>query len=221
MIKGKVISFDGNIGFIRIGKDSYFFNKRSFLNANDFSNVSLGITLEFQPKAGPKGMRADKAIIKKYYIGVDVNNASFIYVSKHKSIDDILLIGTKPIESEWHKSPQAAKDQVAAVAKSSNCNIIIPSSMDKDVFSNGNYRYTMHSYFANIGVYAHKKEYNTQQEADNSISIVQERYEKEILPVLDEKIRKLARGKKIQESTTTIMFFIVISIIAIGMILSF
>lgn len=55
---GRVISIDQHKGFIKNFDNTFYFNKNSFIENNDFNNVKNGDFLEFDIYSTDKGMRA-------------------------------------------------------------------------------------------------------------------------------------------------------------------
>ncbi len=70
--------------------------------------------------------------------------------------------------STWNKSPQYCKDELIEIAKKNQLNYIEFDQIKKTVFTNSNYKYTMHSYSAFIGISAKKRHFIEEKKAIES-----------------------------------------------------
>ncbi len=204
---GKIISIDSNKGFIKSENKTYYFNKKSFKNENDFFNLKINDYIQFDEIATSKGMNATKCFKLDTFNGYEKHNNLYI-TGVHKESDKDFKIEGSVIISKWHKSPEDAKQDIINVAKKLNLNYICFNPILKREFNEGNYIYSMHAAKAFIGVSVKPKVFLNKLEAQKSIEIIEQDYQY-IFPKLKKEIEILNDKRLSQESIFNYIYILI------------
>lgn len=173
---GKIFSFNGKFGFI-MNKDgqSFYFDDRLFQKDQDTKQIKINRTVEFEPVAAPKGMRAKKIKFIESKIEIKQNpkkekkpetispkvsgyekGRNFVYVKEGEYIDKDHIEAYQYINSGWYRYAGDARKEVERIAKEYGSNYIVFKNLNKSLQYEGNYKYNLHSWEAEIGIYCKK-----------------------------------------------------------------
>ncbi len=145
-MKGKVVSYISakKYGFIA-GNDgeSYFLHCSDLLDKGSEHKLIKGVIVEFDPTPTPKGLSAKKIYVPEVYfrkqiIDFFITNKSqpkYGHVEKSHSISTRLF-----------KDIDEGKAHIKRLAIESGCNAILNYGFEKNTFSSGNYKYTVHAF---------------------------------------------------------------------------
>lgn len=75
---GQIISIDSNKGFVKSENKTYYFNKHSFKNENDFLKLKISDYIQFDEIATSKGMNAINCFKLDTFNGYERHNNIFI-----------------------------------------------------------------------------------------------------------------------------------------------
>jgi len=153
-IEGKIVSFswEKGYGFIKSGKESYFFHKSFFAKDVGRDDIVIGAFFTFEPTPGRKGMQARCLEKTKKLKTYKITN-KFIYCKTANPKYGKVLVRT-PVKSKMFYSPDEAKGYLYDAAVKSKCNALLNLSYFKDTFSDDNYKYTVHGFEADIALVA-------------------------------------------------------------------
>jgi hypothetical protein len=204
---GKIISIDSNKGFVKSENKTYYFNKKSFKNENDFLKLKINDYIQFDEIATSKGMNAINCFKLDTFNGYEKHNNLYI-TGLHKNSDKDFKIEGSIIISKWHKSPEDAKQDIINVAKKLNLNYICFNPILKREFNEGNYIYSMHAAKAFIGISGKPKVFLNKLEAQKSIENIEEDY-KNISLTLKKEIEYLNDERLSQESIFNYIYILI------------
>ncbi len=159
-MKGLVVSIMPSYGFIRDNAGtSYFFTPQRMASGQDYGEIKIDMALEFTQKAGPRGMIAENIRIVEMHSGVQVPRKLIIASGDEMLPNDLIIdeCNFQVMQSCWFKSPSDAMDQLKSAASQSSANVIAGVKIHKRIFSEGNYKYTMHSFSGKVGTYSKHK----------------------------------------------------------------
>lgn len=173
---GKIVSFNGKFGFI-MNKEgqSFYFDDRLFQKDQDIKQIKIDRTVEFESVAAPKGMRAKKIKFIEAQINLPNNpkterksqpitkkvsglekGRNFVYVKEGESLDKDHIEAYQHINSDWYRYAGDARKEIERIAKGSGANYIVFKKLNKSLQYEGNYKYNLHSWDAEIGIYCKK-----------------------------------------------------------------
>lgn len=204
---GQIISIDSNKGFVKSENKTYYFNKHSFKNENDFLKLKISDYIQFDEIATSKGMNAINCFKLDTFNGYERHNNIFI-TGTHKDSDKNFFIEGGVIISKWHKSPEDAKQDIINVAKKLNLNYICFNPILKRKFNQGNYIYSMHAANAFIGISGKPKVFLNRLEAQKSIESIETEYLK-ISANLKKEIEHLNDERFSQESFFNYIYILI------------
>lgn len=210
-LTGHVISIDDHKGFIKNFDKTFYFNKSSFVNKTDFDIIKNGEFLEFEAIASSKGMRAKNISIIQTHIGFSIID-KLIISSAVKNIQGIDLLNGFFVNSKWHKSPQDCKDELINIAKINNLNFVEFQPIQKSTFYKGNYKYTMHSFTAFIGLAAKKENFTLEKDAKQKNIFYDEKF-KQVTPIFKVIAERQNEDRACQESFFYSLFLPIIKLI--------
>lgn len=170
MHSGHIVSVSDRYGFIQDEMGvSFYFNSRSLSGEVKMQQLSISDKVEFDSKPGPKGMIATNVrkiqTYRAYCLGKKVvfSKRSDPFKNHEKPYGETFV----RIQTTWHRSPDEARQVLDDVVQSSGANAVINTGMDRMTFNQGNYHYTMHSSYADIGVYFSTTAVESQDHAQN------------------------------------------------------
>jgi hypothetical protein len=214
--RGQVVSIVSNYGFIRDNDNvSYYFNPKKLDKAQKYADLKTGTTVEFIPKAGPRGMIASaiKAVPMHQGITIPTKVLSLRGGQKlregEQCDEDSLVL----VQSAWHRSPNDAMSELLRVVDSGNANLAGNVTLHKQTFSEGNYNFTMHSFSAWCGVYWRNFFTEDEAEAQRSLEDKEERIETSEV-FLNHEAKRLQQIREKQEANPLIGFIKIVLIVA-------
>lgn len=202
MIDGTVVSKAGKYGFVRDSDGiSYYFNEQSLHSGHTLSSIAIGDRALFTAKAGPKGMIATG--LRKLETYPAYRPGKRVIFSKEESpfranelpVNETFI----RIQTTWYRAPDDARAQLDRAVKATGANAVINAGMYRQTWSSGNYRYSMHSSYADVGVYFVAKQVERERDAQ-SVTAKSEAWARSVKEALDEKKAWLDEQRKNQES---------------------
>ncbi|MCL1058599.1 cold shock domain-containing protein [Shewanella gelidimarina] len=167
-MKGKVVSYIKNkkYGFIN-GDDgeSYFIHCSSLNNHMDEAKLLKGVLVEFDPTPAPKGLAAKHVTVPDVYFKTQLVDF-FISKSntpKHGNIEQLHSISTR-----FFKDPKEGRSHIKQLANEAGCNAILNLDFEKNTFSSGNYRYTVHAFKGDLALVSERIPSNDLQDESSS-----------------------------------------------------
>lgn len=191
---GKIVSFNGKFGFI-MNKEgqSFYFDDRLFQKDQDTKQIKIDRTVEFESVAAPKGMRAKKIKFIESQINLPNNTRkekrqehisqkvsglergrNFVYVKEGEKINKDHIEVCNYINSGWFRKASDAREEIESVAKASGANYIIFRSLNKSLQHEGNYKYNLHSWDVEIGIYCKKVTFKNEEAYKKAESEIKE-----------------------------------------------
>ncbi|MEZ9304625.1 cold shock domain-containing protein [Vibrio breoganii] len=179
MHTGNVVSFsvEKGFGFIGSQKESYFFHASQLPKDIAPTEVMKGMAFQFDAIPGPKGMRAKKLVyIKQTTV---LQKSSAFVVSKAAQPKHGKAVVRVPVSSCYYSDPQCCRDELINAAKATGCNGVLNLEVKRVTWSEGNYKYTMHTAHAELCVIAEPKPCKPSEEAAYQQSLSQSATEAE------------------------------------------
>jgi len=144
MPRGQVKSFSitKGYGFIADGEESYFFHASDLPKEIAATDVKRGDVFSFDDVPAPKGMQAKKLVKIEQATAPQLCDGPIVRresAPKHGTV--VLSVHAK---SPFYKDPQECRDALIAGAKRSGCNAVLGLTVQRETWSSGNYRHTMH-----------------------------------------------------------------------------
>ena len=164
-----------------------------FQKDQDIKQIKIDRTVEFESVAAPKGMRAKKikfieakidikqkhkterkceAISKK--VSGHEKGRNFVYVKEGESINKDHIEVCNYINSGWFRKASDAREEIESVAKASGANYIVFRSLNKSLQNEGNYKYNLHSWDVEIGIYCKKVTFKNEETYKKAASEIKE-----------------------------------------------
>lgn len=178
--RGQIVSIVSSYGFIRDNDNvSHYFNPKRLDKAQSYAELKTGTTVEFTPKAGPKGMIATDVKAVPMHQGISfpskvlsLRGGQKLREGEFCDADSLVLV-----QSTWHRAPNDAMSELLRVVDNGDANLAGNVTLHKQTFSEGNYNYTMHSFSAWCGLYWRTLSTENEQEAKRSLAGKDERIE--------------------------------------------
>ncbi len=214
-MNGNVISITPSYGFIRDSEGiSYHFSKKSMAAGYFFGDLQIGSAVEFDVAAGPKGMKANNICVVTAFTAYEINRDDLFILRAGQSLpqDKIFYPQIQVMQSQWYRSPGDAKEELIGIAKTCGANVLTNTQMLKRTFSEGNYKYTMHSFYGEAGVYARKIQLLSETDAEK-LNSDNHTYVDDFKVSAVEMAKWLDKQRRGQESGGLLFIFIVFAII--------
>ncbi|WP_165311115.1 cold-shock protein [Vibrio ziniensis] len=174
-MKGKLVSYvhDKKYGFVK-GEDgeSYFFHASSLIDKTNESKLVKGVIVEFDPVPTPKGLSAKRASIPDVLFSLNLVDFFITKSSKPKYGD---VVHQSTIATKFFKDLDEAKAHLKDLAEKVGANAVLNLKHEKDTFSNGNYKYTVHAFTADLAIVTEKVPCTFEGEARNSLDWIKSR----------------------------------------------
>ncbi|MFQ6371747.1 cold-shock protein [Shewanella sp. YIC-542] len=155
-MKGKIVSYVSSkkFGFIN-GDDgeSYFLHVSALVDKNAESKLLKDVVVEFDPMPTPKGLSAKQVVIPEVYIR---DRLVDFFATKDRSPRHGNVVLRLPIATRFFKDPAEGRTYIEELAKKCGCNAVLGVSFEKNTFSNGNYRYTVHAFKGELALVTDK-----------------------------------------------------------------
>lgn len=208
MKTGKIISLSDRFGFVIDGEGtSHYFNQRNLLQGLKLQDLCIGDKLSFTPSAGRKGMIAN-GVGKLEMHKALVLGERMIFTRKpdpFRSNEHPMEGSFITLQSSWHRSPDAAREELRAVVAATGANAAVNVCMDAKTFNSGNYHYTMHACRASVGLYRVEREVETAQDA-KELTADSETQSQYVRSSLETSRKMLEAERRKQARKTTIVF---------------
>ncbi|MDB2386414.1 cold shock domain-containing protein [Shewanella sp.] len=151
-MRGKVVSYISTkkYGFIS-GEDgeSYFLHFSSLLDKANEKKLLKDVVVEFDPTPTPKGMSAKKVHVPNVYFK---KNPIDFFMTKNSQPKYGVVEKYHSIETQFFKDPKEGREHIKKLAIESGCNAILNLNFEKNTFSSGNYRYTVHAFKGDLAL---------------------------------------------------------------------
>ncbi|WP_257285646.1 cold shock domain-containing protein [Endozoicomonas sp. SESOKO1] len=151
-MRGEVVSYvsDKRYGFINGGDgESYFFHSSNLMDQSEESQLIRGAVVEFDTVPPPKGLAAKSISVQPAIMAPQMTGFIMTRSGQPKYGDVIIEV---PIKTRFFKDPNEGRQHLKALAGAIGGNAILNLNVIKRTFSSGNYRYSMHSFQANIAL---------------------------------------------------------------------
>lgn len=147
---GQVKSFSAQkgYGFITDDNDSYFFHVSDLPKNMSANRVKRGMTFNFDDVPSPKGMQAKKLVKVEKITAFHPCNGHIVRRERTPRYGDVHF--RVPVDSPFYRDPQQCRDALIEGAKRIGCNAVLGLKVDRNTWSRGNYKYTMHSASADL-----------------------------------------------------------------------
>ena len=147
---GQVKSFSAQkgYGFISDDNESYFFHVSDLPKNIPIDQVKRGVTFSFDDVPAPKGMQAKKLVKIEQVMAQQPCCGQIVRREGTPKYGEVKL--RVPIDSPFYKDPQACRDALIQGAQRIGCNAVLGLHIQRDTWSKGNYKYTMHSASADL-----------------------------------------------------------------------
>ncbi|WP_162266532.1 cold-shock protein [Vibrio tritonius] len=200
-MKGRLVSYvtSKKYGFVN-GEDgeSYFLHASGLVNKSDESKLVKGIMVEFEPCPTPKGLSAKKVSISSVFFASKPVDFFITKASKPK-YGDVVYQAT--IATRFFEDLEDAKKHLRGLADKVGANAILSLKYEKETFRSGNYRYSVHSYTAELALVTEKLPLESESEAIASLEDIRVRrdnfaalYNQEVKIESEARARQLNNG---------------------------
>lgn len=218
LVSGKIVSFVSKkkFGFIKGDDGEDYFFHISFLNDKSVeSKLVKGVRVEFDPTPAKKGLEARRLVVHTAITGkrlkkfIQTKNAA----PKDGVIERKIHLKTKPF-----KNPDEGRAHLKMLAKQMGANALLNQSYEKATASEGNYRYSVHSFSADVAVVSEVGSF------DNDVyrKISQERLDEKI-KCFDELSEDIVNNEKRYSSVfdpSGIVFVVVMAVVMLAVFAS-
>jgi len=174
-VKGKIVSYVQNkkFGFVR-GDDgeSYFLHFSSLVDKGDETKLIKGAVIEFDPTPSPKGLAAKKARVLGTYFK---NQLVSFFTSKHNQPKHGKVELSNSLSTRFFKDPNEGREHIIQLAKAAGYNAILNFGFEKNTFSKGNYKYTVHAFKGDFAVVTEKVPCDSKEQASQSEDVLNSR----------------------------------------------
>jgi|SRR5690554_2807157 len=172
-MEGKVVSYlaSKKYGFIS-GNDgeSYFFHFSHLRNQLDEKKLIKGVVVKFDPVPSPKGLAAQSISVPEVYFQTTPVN---FLMSKHKNPRVGQVEARYTISTRFFDDPKEGREHIKQLAIEIGCNAVLNLSFEKDTFSSGNYRYTVHAFTGDLALVTEKTPCNSKElEASSQQAVI-------------------------------------------------
>ncbi|QDE30138.1 cold-shock protein [Shewanella polaris] len=145
-MKGIVVAYISSkkYGFIN-GEDgeSYFLHFSSLLDKSSEYKLIKGAVVEFDPIPTPKGLAAKDVCIQETYVKKKMVE---FFITKQKIPKGLNVEASHPISTHFFKDPSEGREYIKQLAIEAGANAILGIEFEKNTFSEGNYKYTVHAF---------------------------------------------------------------------------
>lgn len=138
----KSFSVQKGYGFIADEKESYFFHISDLPKEIQADEVRRGDFFSFDDVPGPKGMQAKKLIKAQQNTSLQLRD-NFV-VRREAMLKHGEVVLRVPIKSPFYKDPQKCRDTIINGAIKVGCNAVLGLTVQRETWSKGNYKHTMH-----------------------------------------------------------------------------
>lgn len=149
---GYIVSYvkEKKYGFVK-GNDgeSYFLHCSALKNKDDEKLLIKGATVSFEQQPTPKGLSAIKVIVIPSLKAMKLT-PFFMTRNGNPKYGEIVVADST--QTKFYKNPEEAKYNLKLLTGAVGGNAILNLSVEKKTFTDGNYQYTMHSYFGKIAL---------------------------------------------------------------------
>lgn len=174
-MKGKVVSYlaTKKYGFIQ-GDDgeSYFLHFSELLNRKDEDKLVKGSIVNFDPTPTPKGLAAKAISLPEVFIKERLVN---FFTTRDSRPKNGTVIASFPIATRFFKDPSEGRRHLEQLAKHCGCNAVLNVNFEKDTFSKGNYRYTVHAFKGELALVTEKVPADSQELVIASAQLLEKR----------------------------------------------
>ena|GEM_PF-1292916 len=174
-MKGKVVSYlaTKKYGFIQ-GDDgeSYFLHFSELLNRKDEGKLVKGSIVDFDPTPTPKGLAAKAISLPEVFIRERLVN---FFTTRDSCPKNGTVIASFPIATRFFKDPSEGRRHLEQLAKHCGCNAVLNVNFEKDTFSKGNYRYTVHAFKGELALVTEKVPADSQELVIASAQLLEKR----------------------------------------------
>lgn len=174
-MKGTLVSYvqTKKYGFVK-GEDgeSYFLHVSSLVDKTDESKLIKGVTVEFDPIPTPKGLSTKKVSIPEVIFELKLVDF-FITKSSKPKYGDVVHQAT--IATRFFKDLDEAKAHLKDLAGSVGANAVLNLKHEKDTFNDGNYKYTVHAFTADLALVTEKIPCTFEGEARDALARIKSR----------------------------------------------
>ena len=174
-MKGKVVSYLAakKYGFIQ-GDDgeSYFLHFSELLDKKDEGKLVKGSMVHFDPTPTPKGLAAKAISLPEVFIRERLVE---FFTTKDRHPKNGTVLVSYPITTRFFKDPSEGRRHLEQLAKHCGCNAVLNVSFEKDTFSKGNYRYTVHAFKGELALVADKVPADSQELVIASAELLEKR----------------------------------------------
>jgi cold shock CspA family protein len=176
---GKIVSFstEKRYGFIKDADGESYFLHQNEVIPEDRKRIAKGAVVKFDAVPTPKGMAARSVVVQENY-PIYVSPGSDIIVSKSNACgrnnEAVFSLGRLHVES---KSPDSAVDMLKQKARAVGCNAVLNlqrSSRTGRAWTNSNYKFTIHTFSAEIALVKHKTVTGDSEEAGRNQQALKE-----------------------------------------------
>ena len=174
-MKGKVVSYLAakKYGFIQ-GDDgeSYFLHFSELLDKKDEGKLVKGTMVHFDPTPTPKGLAAKAISLPEVFIRERLVD---FFTTKDRHPKNGTVLVSYPITTRFFKDPSEGRRHLEQLAKHCGCNAVLNVSFEKDTFSKGNYRYTVHAFKGELALVTEKVPADSQELVIASAQLLEKR----------------------------------------------
>ncbi|MCH7424247.1 cold shock domain-containing protein [Shewanella sp. MM_2022_3] len=174
-MKGKVVSYlaTKKYGFIQ-GDDgeSYFLHFSELLNRKDEDKLVKGSIVNFDPTPTPKGLAAKAISLPEVFIKERLVN---FFTTRDSRPQNGTVIASFPIATRFFKDPSEGRRHLEQLAKHCGFNAVLNVNFEKDTFSKGNYRYTVHAFKGELALVTEKVPADSQELVIASAQLLEKR----------------------------------------------
>ncbi|MFT6910748.1 MAG: cold shock CspA family protein [Oleiphilaceae bacterium] len=220
-VKGIVVAYISSkkYGFIN-GEDgeSYFLHFSNLLDKSSEHKLIKGIVVEFDPIPTPKGLAAKDVCIQETYV---LKKMVDFFITKQKIPKSLNVEVSHPISTHFFKDPNEGREYIKQLAIEAECNAILGLEFEKNTFSDGNYKYTVHAFkghFAlvseNVPCSAKRDELESALELNSLLDRFNSQFK--VIQTREHQLRK----KQLETSHTGCIIALVILFIVIMFVLS-
>jgi cold shock CspA family protein len=199
---GRVISIVPHYGFIRDDDgQSYYFNAKSMVDSSAFQSAVIGSRMEFEPQAGPKGMRATRVTAIEQVWGWSFPDEEFRIVPNRQELEGHHCVLSLYMATPYARHIGEVKNLLINSAKCNGANRLTDMQMESREFSEGNYRYTMHRWVGYAGLYMCPYGFDSQEHKEHHEAEC-EVYAKEVERCLEAANVALANAREEQDQVS-------------------
>ena len=174
-MKGKVVSYLAakKYGFIQ-GDDgeSYFLHFSELLDKKDEGKLVKGRMVHFDPTPTPKGLAAKAISLPEVFIRERLVD---FFTTKDRHPKNGTVLVSYPITTRFFKDPSEGRRHLEQLAKHCGFNAVLNVNFEKDTFSKGNYRYTVHAFKGELALVTEKVPADSQELVIASAQLLEKR----------------------------------------------